>query len=390
MANKSKAGRRRSDAMPSVTVDRKTQYARISIGGTRHALGKALGGKITLEQQREAARLWFEHLNDSPQESMPANEENRGPTIAELCIAYLEYADEYFIYRDGRYAHRTHTSSYGTAKRVCALLDPWYDMPTADFEPRNLEELMASLIAKGLTRSTINKYRKDCLTMFGWGVPKKLIPASVVDTLKYVKGLKAGRTDAAETDGVQAVPDDVVEATIAHAHPVVAAMIKFQRLTGSRPTETCILRSSRIDKTDADIWVYFPEYWKTQLTAKKKDRRAIMIDEKLQEIIAPFLDRPESQYCFSPKEAYPPQAYRCGEHYLEASYRSAIQRAAERAGVERWAPNQLRHTRSTEIKLSNGTAEEESVLLGHGVIQKDYDHSKIELAKAALRKWKAS
>ena len=47
MANKSKAGRRRSDAMPSVTVDRKTQYARISIGGTRHALGKAPGGKIT-------------------------------------------------------------------------------------------------------------------------------------------------------------------------------------------------------------------------------------------------------------------------------------------------------------------------------------------------------
>ncbi|MDC1301777.1 tyrosine-type recombinase/integrase [bacterium] len=390
MANKSKAGRRRSDVMPSITVDRKTQYARISIGGKRHALGKAPGGKIAFEQQRAAARLWLEHLNGSPKVSDTANDQNRGPTIAELCIAYLDYADKYFIYRDGRYSHRRHTSSYGNAKRVCALLDPWYDTPTADFEPNNLEELMASQVAKGLKRSTINKYRKDCLTMFGWGVPKKLIPASVVDTLKYVRGLQPGRTDAVESEGVQAVADDVVEATIAQAHPVIAGMIRFQRLTGSRPTETCILRSSRIDKTDADIWVYFPEYWKTQLTAKKKDRRAIMIDEKLQEIIAPFLERPDDQYCFSPKEVYPPQADRLGEHYLEASYRCAIQRSAERAGVERWAPNQLRHTRSTEIKLSNGTAEEESALLGHGVIQKDYDHSKIELAKAALRKRKAS
>jgi integrase len=142
---------------------------------------------------------------------------------------------------------------------------------------------MASQVAKGLKRSTINKYRKDCLTMFGWGVPKKLIPTSVVDTLKYVRGLQPGRPDAVESEGVQAVAGDVVEATIAQAHPVIAGMIRFQRLTGSRPTEICILRSSRIDKTDADIWVYFPEYWKTQLTAKKKDRRAIMIDEKLQD-----------------------------------------------------------------------------------------------------------
>ena len=389
MGNK-QAGRRRSGVMPEIKIRPDNGYARITIGGNRHALGKSLGGKISIEQEREAARLWLEHLNGSPQVSAPADDQDKGPTIAELCIAYLDYADNYFVYRDGRYAHRTHTSSYYNAKRVCALLDPWYDMPTAEFEPNHLEEMMTSQIAKGLKRSTINKYRKDCLTMFGWGVPRRLIPASVVDMLKYVKGLKLGRTDAVESEGVQPVSDDVVEATIAEAHPVVATMIRFQRLTGSRPTETCILRGSRIDKTDADIWVYFPEYWKTQLTAKKKDRRAIMIDDQLQKIIAPFLDRPDEKYCFSPKEAYPPQAHRLGEHYLEASYRSAVQRAAERAGVEKWAPNQLRHTRSTEIKLSLGTAEEESALLGHGAIQKDYDHSKIELAKAALRKRKAS
>ena len=296
MGNK-QAGRRRSGVMPEIKIRPDNGYARITIGGVRHALGKSPGGKVSIEQEREAARLWLEHLNGSPQVSTPVDDQDKGPTIAELCMAYLDYADKYFIYRDGRYAHRTHTSSYGNAKRVCALLDPWYDMPTADFEPKQLQEMMAAQVAKGLKRTTINKYRKDCLTVFSWGVPQKLIPASVVDTLKYVKGLKAGRTDAVESEGVQAVSDDVVEATIKEAHPILAAMIRFQRLTGSRPAETCILRGCRIDKTDGDIWVYFPEYWKTQLTAKKKDRRAIMIDEQLQEIIAPFLNRPDDQYC---------------------------------------------------------------------------------------------
>lgn len=42
-----------------------------------------------------------------------------------------------------------------------------------------------------------------------------LIPASVVDTLKYVRGLQPGRTDAAQSEGVQAISDVEVEATIA-------------------------------------------------------------------------------------------------------------------------------------------------------------------------------
>ncbi len=385
-----KAGRRRSDVMPEIIIRKESGYARISIGGKRHSLGKSADGKITKEMQREAARLWLQHLNATPEVSGPVDDPDKGPTIAQLCMAYLDYADNKFRYRDGRYAHRTHTSTFDNVKRICSLLDPWYDLPTAEFEPNHLEEFMTSLIARGCARSTINKYRRNVLTMFGWGVPKRLIPATVVDTLKYVKGLQAGETDAVETEGVQPVADEIVDLTIKHAHPVIATMIKFQRLTGSRPTETCILKGDRIDMTD-DVWVYFPEYWKTQKGAKKKDRRAIVIDDELQQIIKPFLDdRPADKYCFSPKEVYPPQAHRLGEHYLEASYRSAIQRAADRAEVQKWAPNQLRHTRSTEIILQGGTIEEESAQLGHFKSQKDYDHSRIELAKQAARNRRAS
>ena len=66
------AGRRRSGVMPEIKIRPDNGYARITIGGVRHALGKSPGGKISIEQEREAARLWLEHLNGSPQVSAPA------------------------------------------------------------------------------------------------------------------------------------------------------------------------------------------------------------------------------------------------------------------------------------------------------------------------------
>ncbi len=53
-----------------------------------------------------------------------------------------------------------------------------------------------------------------------------------------------------------------------------------------------------------------------------------------------------------------------GERYQENSYRNALQRAAKRAGVEKWFPNQLRHTRATEIRKEFGL-EAAQVILGH-------------------------
>ena len=198
-----KAGRRRSDVMPEIIIRPETGYARVSIGGKRHSLGKSPDGKITKDMQRKLARLWLQHLNGTPEPAGPVDDPNKGPTVAQLCLAYLEYADRKFKYRDGRYSDRTHSSRFSNIKRVCSLLDPWFDMPTAEFEPNNLEEFMASMIDGTKKRSTINKYKKDCLTMFAWGVPKKLVPASVVDTLKYVRSLEAGETDAVESEGVE-------------------------------------------------------------------------------------------------------------------------------------------------------------------------------------------
>jgi integrase len=388
MGKSTKDGRRKSGSMPTVRIDRKNRQARVFIGGKQHHLGRAEGNKISPAQEAEAARIWYQFVSGTPDVVALPDDVANGPTIAELCSAYLNHADDYFRHRDDRYSGgNKHTSSFVNAQVVCRILDDWYDQPTATFEPTDLEAILAKIVKRGVVRTTANKYRKDILRIFRWGVTKKLVPASVHATLSCTDNLKRGRHDVPESEPVTAVPDDAVEATLVECSSVVAAMVRLQRLTGARPGEVCILTPSHIDMSD-DVWVFWPKYWKTQLSSKKK--RFIVIDAEAQEVIKPFLDRPADAYCFSPKEVYSEQAERLGDCYLTASYRSAIHRACDRAGVERWSPNQLRHARSTEIKIEGGTAAEESASLGHGAeVAVDYDHSALELAKNLARKRKA-
>ena len=97
------------------------------------------------------------------------------------------------------------------------------------------------------------------------------------------------------------------------------------------------------------------------------DERQIYLGPKAQEIVKPFLLRPENQFSFSPREAVDEHRTKmseerktplsCGnspginrrrrpkprERYDTSSYWRAIARACEKAGVPRWHPHQLRH-----------------------------------------------
>jgi len=53
-----------------------------------------------------------------------------------------------------------------------------------------------------------------------------------------------------------------------------------------------------------------------------------------------------------------------GEHYTVASYRRAVRRACEAAGIPPWSPHQLRHTAATQVRARYGL-EGAQVVLGH-------------------------
>ena len=76
-----------------------------------------------------------------------------------------------------------------------------------------------------------------------------------------------------------------------------------------------------------------------------------------------------------------------GAGYNTSSYRKAIWRACQSAGVPAWSPNQIRHTRLTEIRRTEGL-EAAQVTAGHdrADVTQIYAERNSELAREVARK----
>jgi integrase len=69
------------------------------------------------------------------------------------------------------------------------------------------------------------------------------------------------------------------------------------------------------------------------------------------------------------------------ERYNRRSYRVAIVRACQKAGVPAWSPLQLRHTAATAIRAKYGV-EAAKVILGHTKIETTQIYAERDLNKA--------
>jgi len=168
-----------------------------------------------------------------------------------------------------------------------------------------------------------------------------------------------------------------------------------------RPGEVVQMRKDLID-TRGSVWVYRPREHKGKWRNKE---RLIPLSSECQRIIAPFLDRPDDAYLFSPAEASEwwkrQRAAQAGakrktkvfpselrararkkrhaarrqkrkeplDHYTQHSYRQALEYAQQKARaagheVPAWKPYALRHTRITEVQSQMGWDEAQAVA-GH-------------------------
>ena len=219
---------------------------------------------------------------------------------------------------------------------------------------------------------------------FRWASENEIVPITVYQALKNVRGLQRGRCTAPEPPKVQPVPDAMVEATLPHMPPVVADMVRFQQLTGARPGEVCAITPRMIDRS-ADVWVATMEAHKTSY---RDQTRVIYIGPKAQQIIKPYLLRASDSTLFSPadgerKRRKADSVANVGERYTNASYAKAVRRAclvahpipkdSTKLDIELhqkmycWSPNQIRHATATNIRKQFGL-EAAQVILGHSQV----------------------
>jgi integrase len=319
-------------------------------------------------------------------------------TVVELCLAFWEYAKQQYTI-DGKLTGEVHP-----LKSVIKLLRTKYG-PTrvSEFGPLSLKSLRDGMIELGWSRKTINQQINRIRRIFRWGVSEELVPPSVIQALDTVAGLRAGKSKAKELPPVEPVDDALVDATLNYLPPIVADMVRLQRLSGARPGEICTLRPSDIEQGEG-VWLYRPGRHKTQHRGKS---RIIAIGPRGQEILKPYLSRSPEQFCFSPMESeekrraerhekrQTPLKYgnspgknlrakpkrQPGTRYNVNSYRQAVHRACTAAKLKPWNPHQLRHTAATEIRKKFGL-EAAQVTLGHATADVTQIYAERDLARA--------
>ena len=399
--------RTKAGTVPKLQHHRATGQARVKIAGRDYYCGRC-GSKESIAKYHRLLAEYFNGNGAAPvlegkqagQEQAPLEGAVQAVAVSpqgvhvstskpdaglRLCVCdiaarYLLHAETY--YRDIR---GRKTSSYDGARMAVRALEPYFDVPAVEFGPLRLQSMRALLVEQGRPRVTCNRVVKAVRRLFKWAASQELIPVATSDALATVDPLLAYRTPAPELPPVRPVPDDVLEATIAHLPKVVADMARLHRLTGARPSELCSMRPADIDRSDAEVWEYRPVHHKT---AWRGEERVIHIGPKAQAILETYLKRPADAFCFSPRESeearhkeqrasrkspvQPSQRNRrskspkrsAGDSYTRDSYRRAIQRAAAAAGVHQWFPNQLRHSAGTEIRKLFGI-EASQTRLGH-------------------------
>ena len=339
-------------------------YAYVYINGNRIGLGQ--DGPESKQKYEATIAEWLANGKH-----LPSN--NHDITIKSLCERYLTFAKGYY----------TESNEYESFERVSKILISLYGTDNANnFGPKKLQAVRQKMILKGWQRSSINKQTQRTRAIFRWAEANELIERGMSEYLSTLAPLKKGRCPGVpEGKNVKPAHIEDIEAIQPYVSRQVWAMIQLQLLTGARPGEIVLLKLADIDRSEI-VWIFRPERHKNEY---RDIEREIYIGKQAQSIITNFLfGKHPSDYIFSPADANREAKQRTaagsrrknqkanlkstdrtiGSHYTTHSYRRAIKRGCEKAGVESWSPNQLRHNAATIIRKEYGL-EAAQIMLGH-------------------------
>lgn len=361
---------------PGYCLHKSTGQAYVRFAGKLHYLG-SYGTEESKEKYNRLKAEWL--LNRHAGAFLPVA--STGPTMAEVCLAYLEFAESYYA----------GSTEYVNLELACRPVDALYsNLKASEFDIVQFEVCRDWWLQDPKrSRQYVNKQSKRLLRVLKWGVTKRMLKADVYQECRLLAPLKAGRTEAPETAKVTCVAQSLVDATLPFCTPVVADMIRFQQLVGCRPGELCAITPSIVDRSE-DVWLIKLAKHKTAYRGKD---RTLYVGPQAQAILSKYLLRGADSACFSPIESEKQRLQAkhearvtpmsCGNKpgtnrtrtprktpgasFVTGSYAHSIKAACKRAKVSSWAPNQLRHNTATIVRKHYGL-EGAQVILGHSDI----------------------
>ena len=342
--------------LPKYCHHKSTDRAYVRIKGKTFYLGKY----GTQASRREYDRVIAEFVTNGRQAFHDPDE----ILVEQLIIRFIDTAEAERNYSADRIAKIV---------RILRHLDSLYGaQPVTNFTPAALKTIRRQYLDRNICRDTINGYMQIIKHVFDWGCEEEIVPAAVAGALRTVKALQRGRTAAPEYRVVGPVADDAVELTLAHIKSLqVQDMIRVQRLISGRPQDVFNMRLCDVDQF-GEVWKYAPYTHKTKHRGKI---RLLAIGPKAQLILQTYFD----QITDAEQFVFPRPKAKNINHW----YGSVIADACKKAGVPRWAPNQLRHAAGTEIRDKFGL-EYAQAALGHANAQTTQIYAKLSFDKAAM------
>jgi integrase len=387
----------KSQRLPALRQHKPSGRAVVTLNGVDHYCGK--WGSV--EAKAEYDRLIAEWLSNG-RSLRRASGGVPDLTISELVAKYWEFAQAHYQI-DGK-----PTAEPGKIREALRPVVRLYGhAPARDFGPVAFKTVRAEFIKADLCRTTIGHHLSKVRRFIKWAVEHELVPADAYERIRAVAPLRPGRDGVREPSRVRPVSDEAVEAVLPHVSPPVRAMIELQRLTGMRPGEVIRMTSGQIDQSES-TWVYRPGRHKTALLGRNRE---IPLGPRAQELLAAWMKPDPKAPLFSPAEEFearmaerrknrktprtpssrarkrkkaPRRAPR--EIFDKDTYGRAIRRACEKAGIEAWSPNQLRHSLATRVRKRYGL-EAVQVMLGHAKadVSQVYAERDNELARRIAR-----
>lgn len=303
---------RRAHWPPAVTVDRRTNLARVRYLGKTHYLGRA-----GTPQARAAYAELLRTL-------APARGDERPLTVGDGVHLWLAHAA-------GRYAGSLEAQEYGWA--LAPVLELFAALPIGEFDAAKLEEVRDRMVQADLCRNVANRRVVRVRTAWRWLERRGHAPRGSWAGLRALEPLGPADRSARRTEPVRPATWDAVQAVLPHLSDAARGLLLLLWHTGARPSELFALEAHHIDRS-GPVWTARVERHKC---AWRGQERVIVFGPESQEILRPRLDTAGPLFRNSRGNAYDSRSF-----YL------AVRRAARRAGV-RLHPYQCRHAAKQRI-----------------------------------------
>jgi integrase len=264
-------GRRKKGECPGLRRHVASGQGVVTLNGKDHYLGVWPGGEkgppaaVRAEYDRTIAEWLARGRRPAADPKCRGKQagEPCGLTVARLCVAYQEHAEEYYRRADGTQTGEADNVRYS----LRPLVHLYGNRPARCLRPKRLKAVR-TLMVKGyehprygaqgpLSRKHLNSRVARIVRMYRWAVEEELVPERVWLRLTTVRPLQAGRSPARETAKVCPVPVEHVEATHSHLRPQTAGAVRLQLYTGMRAGEVLPLCAGQIER-GGDAWLYRP------------------------------------------------------------------------------------------------------------------------------------